>query len=141
MTSSLPSNITSEYPTKKAPCDSTFRAIEAALTSAKGCDVTGVVAIACARHGCYCPNGMVDLQRGEQQKNVDYAFVSSLQSTNVDLRQRVTLLYDIACQYFIKLRGCIDPMLASGNKDLRAMVIDRAIGLFHVHAHKDQCLF
>ncbi|KAF9033343.1 hypothetical protein BJ165DRAFT_1309566, partial [Panaeolus papilionaceus] len=124
-----------------APCDNTFRAIETALNSAKGCDVTGVVAIACARHGCYCPNGMVDLQRGEQQKNVDYAFVKSLQSTDVDVRQRVTILYDVACQYFVKLRGRIDPMLASGDPDLRALVIDRAIGLFHVHAHKDQCFF
>ncbi|KAF9030265.1 hypothetical protein BJ165DRAFT_1358900 [Panaeolus papilionaceus] len=124
-----------------APCDNTFRAIETALNSAKGCDVTGVVAIACARHGCYCPNGMVDLQRGEQQKNVDYAFVKSLKSTHVDLRQRVTILYDVACQYFVKLRGRIDPMLASGDPDLQALVIDRAIGLFHVHAHKDQCFF
>ncbi|KAF9037245.1 hypothetical protein BJ165DRAFT_1532623 [Panaeolus papilionaceus] len=84
---------------------------------------------------------MVDLQRGEQQKNVDYAFVKSLQSMNVDLRQRVTILYDVACQYFVKLRGRIDPMLASGDPDLRDLVIDRAIGLFHVHAHKDQCFF
>ncbi|PPR01280.1 hypothetical protein CVT24_005956 [Panaeolus cyanescens] len=127
----------------KAACDNSFRAIEAAMTSAKACDITGVVGIACARHGCYCPNGLVDLQRGEQQKNVDYAFAQSLKTSNVDVRQKVTLLYDIACQYFVNLRGRIDPLLSNqdAKKDLRDLVIDRAIGLFHVHAHKDQCFF
>ncbi|KAF9031176.1 hypothetical protein BJ165DRAFT_1411233 [Panaeolus papilionaceus] len=123
----------------KAPCENTFRAIEASLTASKVCDVTGVVGIACARHGIYCPNGLVDLYKGEQQKNVDYAFVQALVRTNVDVKQRVTILYDIACQYSIHLRARIDGMLAEHGLEL--LEIDRAIGLFHIHAHKDKCYF
>jgi diaminopimelate decarboxylase len=29
-------------------------------------DCTGVVGCACARHGCFVPNSMVDLQKGER---------------------------------------------------------------------------
>ncbi|KAF8814639.1 hypothetical protein BYT27DRAFT_7081535, partial [Phlegmacium glaucopus] len=43
------------------PCESTFRAITNALRGSKACDITGIVGIACARHGCYAPNALVDL--------------------------------------------------------------------------------
>ncbi|KAF9032371.1 hypothetical protein BJ165DRAFT_1535064 [Panaeolus papilionaceus] len=123
----------------KAPCDNTFRAIESSKTASKVCDITGVVGIACARHGIYCPNGLVDLYRGEQQKNVDFAFVQALVRTKVDVQQRVTIIYDIACQYSIHLREHIDGMLAE--QGLEMLEIDWAIGLFHVHAHNDKCYF
>jgi hypothetical protein len=45
------------------------------------------------------------------------------------------IIYDIACQYFIHLRDRIGYLLPNG------LEIDRAIGLFHVHAHKEQCFF
>ncbi|KAF9054761.1 hypothetical protein BJ165DRAFT_1566299, partial [Panaeolus papilionaceus] len=125
----------------RAPCDNSFRTIDKALATQKGCDVTGVVGVACARHGCYCPNALVNLQKGEQQKNVDYAFVKALQHTHVDVRQKVTIIYDIACQYSIHLRACIDELLSAGVPNLWELVIDRAIGLFHVHDHKDECFF
>ncbi|KIJ92587.1 hypothetical protein K443DRAFT_113364, partial [Laccaria amethystina LaAM-08-1] len=32
----------------------------------KGCDSTGLGASACLRHGCYCPGGVVDFQKGER---------------------------------------------------------------------------
>lgn len=44
-------------------------------------------------------------------------------------------MYDIACQYCVHLRERIGHLLP------RALNIDRAIGLFHVHGHKDQCFF
>ncbi|KAF9045096.1 hypothetical protein BJ165DRAFT_1346802 [Panaeolus papilionaceus] len=121
------------------PCDNTFRAIESAMLASKVCDITGVVAVACARHGFYAPNALTDLVRGEQQKNVDYAFVKALALSNVHQKQKVTIMYDIACQYFIHLRTRIDPMLAK--HQLEGLSIDRAIGLFHVHAHNDKCYF
>jgi hypothetical protein len=105
------------------------------MLSSKVCDVTGIVAIACARHGCFAPNSIVDLFRGEQQKNVDWAFLESLRTTNVVPEQGVMLIYDIACQYSIHLRERIGHLLPTG------LDIDRAIGLFHVHAHKEKCLF
>lgn len=77
----------------------------------------------------------MDLFKGEQQKNVDFAFLEALKMTRVDSRQRVTLIYDIACQYFIHLKDRIGDHLPTG------LVVDRAIGLFHVHAHKDTCFF
>ncbi|GLB34333.1 hypothetical protein LshimejAT787_0112170 [Lyophyllum shimeji] len=42
----------------KAPCDNQFRVIEQAMLLSKACDVTGIVAIACARHGCFAPNSL-----------------------------------------------------------------------------------
>jgi len=74
-------------PVQKAPCENQFRAIEQSLLSSKACDVTGVVAIACARHGCFAPNGLVDLFKGEQQKNVDWAFIKALRTTSIDSEQ------------------------------------------------------
>ncbi|KAF8814634.1 hypothetical protein BYT27DRAFT_7249673 [Phlegmacium glaucopus] len=106
-----------------------------ALQASKLCDVTGVVSIACGRHGCYAPQALVDLFKGEQQKNVDFALLSALKSTRVEPEQGVLLIYDIACQYFVHLHDRIGSRLPFG------LDIDAAIGLFHVHAHKDQCFF
>ncbi|KAF9552131.1 hypothetical protein CPC08DRAFT_647294, partial [Agrocybe pediades] len=116
-----------------APCENTFRAIMNALLASKVCDVTGKVAVACARHGCYSPGALVDLYHGEQQKNVDFALLQAIK--NVDPDQGVMLIYDIACQYFVHLHERIGHLLPEG------LDIDRAIGLFHVHAHKEDCFF
>jgi hypothetical protein len=120
---------------QKAPCETKFRAIENALMSNTTCDINGIVAIACARHGCFAPNGIVDLFRGEQQKNVDWAFLESLRTTHVRSGQGVMLIYDIICQYIIYLLKRIGDRLPPG------LDIDRAIGLFHVHGHQEQCFF
>ena len=69
----------------------------------KACDITGIVAIACARHGCFAPNSIVDLIPGEQQKNVDWGILEAIQSTGVDPAQGLMLYYDIICQYIIYL--------------------------------------
>lgn len=120
---------------QKAPCENTFRAITNALQASKLCDVTGLVSIACARHGCYAPQALVDLFKGEQQKNVDFAFLRALSSTRVAPEQGVLLIYDIACQYSVYIQERIGIQLPAG------LEVDFAIGLFHVHAHKDQCFF
>jgi len=120
---------------QKAPCENTFRAIANALLASKACDITGLVAIACARHGCYAPNALVDLFRGEQQKNVEFAFLQALKTTRVDPQQGVMLIYNIVCQYIIHIQKCIGAHLPAG------LTIDQAIRLFHVHNHKDECFF
>jgi hypothetical protein len=120
---------------KKAPCENSFRAIEQAMIISKACDITGIVAIACARHGCFAPNSIVDLTRGEQQKHVDWAFLEALRTTGVHPRQGATLIYDIICQYWIHLLDRIGHLLPSG------LELDRAIGLFHVHGHKEECFY
>jgi hypothetical protein len=117
------------------PCENQFRAIELSLLSSKACDVTGIVAIACARHGCFVPNSIADLFRGEQQKNVDWVLLQALKHANMDSDQGAMLIYDIACQYMIHLAKRIGHLLPHG------LTLDRAIGLFHVHGHKEQCFF
>jgi len=106
-----------------------------ALQASKLCDVTGIVSIACGRHGCYAPKALVDLFKGEQQKNVDFALLKALTSTHVEAEQGVLLIYNITCQYFVHLQDQIGSRLPFG------LDIEAAIGLFHIHAHKDQCFF
>ena len=120
---------------KKAPCENTFRAITNALQASKLCDITGLFSIACGRHGCYAPQALIDLFKGEQQKNADFAFIKALIFTHVDPEQGTLLIYDIICQYIVYLRERIGRHLPPG------LDIDAAIGLFHIHAHKDQCFF
>ena len=120
---------------QKAPCENQFRAIELAMRLSKGCDINGIIAIACARHGCFAPNSVGNLPAGEQQKNVDWGLLRTLITTHVDVRQRVLFIYDIVCQYIIYLLIRIGHHLPAG------LIIDAAIGLFHVHGHKDQCFF
>ncbi|KAF8799516.1 hypothetical protein BYT27DRAFT_7263821 [Phlegmacium glaucopus] len=95
----------------KAPCENQFRAIEMSMLLSKACDITGIVAIACARHGCFAPNSVANLFRGEQQKNVDWAFLQALKTTTVHERQGVMIIYDIACQYIIHLQERIGHLL------------------------------
>jgi Kyakuja-Dileera-Zisupton transposase len=106
-----------------------------ALLASKACDITGVVAIACARHGCYAPNSLVDLFLGEQQKNVDFGVIRGILLTHVDPEQGMLLYYDIICQYIVYFLERIGIHLPEG------LQVDAAIGLFHVHAHKDDCFF
>ena len=105
------------------------------MLSSKACDITGIVAIACARHGCFAPNSIVDLFRGEQQKNVDWSFLEAIRTTNVDPDQGVMYYYDIMYQYWVYFMDQIGYLLPSQLK------INRAIGLFHVHGHKEECLY
>ena len=73
--------------------------------------------------------------KGEQQKNVDFTFLKALTTTSVAPEQGVLFIYDIACQYIVHLQERIGHHLPFG------LNIDAAIGLFHVHGHKDQCFF
>jgi hypothetical protein len=71
----------------------------------------------------------VDLARGEQQKNVDWAFLESLRTMGVQSNQGVLLFYDIACQYCIYLESQIGHLLQT------RLEIDWAIRSFHVQDH------
>ena len=103
--------------------------------SSKACDVTGIVGIACARHRCFAPNGLVDLFKGEQQKNVDWVFLKALEATSIDRDQGVLFIYDLMCQYIIYF------LLRIGHLLPENLMVDRGIGSFHVHGHKDECFF
>ena len=101
----------------------------------KACDLTEIVAIAYACHGCFAPNSIANLSCREQQKNVDWAFLQALKTTNVNTHQGVLMIYDIACQYSVYLQDRIGHLLPDG------LNIDTTISLFHVHGHKDTCFF
>ena len=78
---------------------------------------------------------MVDLFKSEQQKNMDFALLRVLQILGIDPAQGIMFMYDIVCQYIVHLEERIGYALPPG------LQIDRAIGMFHVHAHKEQCFF
>ena len=101
----------------------------------KACDVTGIVAFACARHGCFAPNTVANMDAGEQQKIVDFGLQKLLMTCFVHNIQGLMLIYDIVCQYIIFLFQRIGHLLPPD------LIIDAAIGLFHVHGHKDTCFY
>ena len=120
---------------KKAPCENRFKAIEKALLATKACDITGIVALACARHGCYVPNTFADMYLGEQQKYIDFILLRLIKILGLDPDQGLFFIYDIVCQYIINIQKRI-------GKDLpEDLTIEQAIDLFHVHCHKDDCFF
>ena len=88
--------------------ENTFWAITNALQVSKLCNITSLFSIACGRHGCYAPQALVDLFKGEQQKNADFSIIKALISTHVDPEQGLFLIYDIICQYIIYLLERID---------------------------------
>ncbi|PPQ83536.1 hypothetical protein CVT25_006937 [Psilocybe cyanescens] len=87
----------------KAPCENMFKAITNALLAPKACDKTGKVAFACAQHGCFVPNSLANLFRGEQQKNIDYALLQAIKSTHVEPEQGLLVIYDIVCAWILVL--------------------------------------
>jgi hypothetical protein len=104
-----------------------------------GCDATGIAAFACARSGAFIPGSVVDFQKGERQMNIDYALCEALKTMAVGEGEKVMIIYDVMCQYHIKLweRIKANPFLSLPEK----VQLYMAIGLFHVHGHQDSCLF
>jgi Kyakuja-Dileera-Zisupton transposase len=78
---------------------------------------------------------LVDLFKGEQQKNADFSLLKGLKHTHVQYDQSLVFIYDIVCQYIVYILERIGHLLPAN------LIIDAAIGLFHVHAHKEQCFF
>ena len=70
------------------------------------------------------------------QKNVDYSLLQALKTTNVDPDdQEIVFAYDVVCTHCVYFLYQIGHLLPPGAK------FDFAIGLFHVHGHKDECFF
>lgn len=103
----------------------------------KGCDVSGVGALACLRHGCYAPGAFVNFQKGEKQMNMDYALCEAIKHSNTDGIPGVILAYDINCQYSVNLckRIACGPYLEFPEH----LPLIPTIGSFHVHGHQEQC--
>jgi len=102
-------------------------------------DCTGIGGHSCARHGCFAPSSLVNFQKGEKQMNMDWSLCEALATTNIGRLTQVLHVYDINCQYCIHLGERIqinDQLNMPSHVELL-----HAIGLFHVHGHKDECLY
>ncbi|EIW73761.1 hypothetical protein CONPUDRAFT_68447 [Coniophora puteana RWD-64-598 SS2] len=99
-------------------------------------DVTGIVVVACARHGFFIPGSAVSLQKGEAFANTDWALWMALLWYSGLLN--VLVLYDVWCIFVIHL---LSRFAKSKFMNLPLnMAIMGGIGQFHVHGHKDACV-
>ncbi|KAG2021206.1 hypothetical protein CC2G_006461 [Coprinopsis cinerea AmutBmut pab1-1] len=123
---------------KEPPTCHEHRAVEDKSKTIKGCDVTGVGAFACSRHGCFVPAGVVNFHKGERQMYMDYGLCRGVNAIGVQKGRRLVLLYDINCQYSRNLRK----RLQEGHRYLdlpEGLVMVFGIGQFHVHGHQEMC--
>ena len=71
--------------------------------------------------------------------NMDWSFCEALATTNVGIIKLFLHIYDINCQYCIHfLERIAQSELMNIPDDIK---IAHAIGLFHIHGHKDECLY
>lgn len=68
---------------------------------------------------------------------MDYSLAEAFSSTNVEGLSRAIVIYDIMCQYWPKLNERWNRKQLSVPTDLE---IHPAIGLLHVHGHKEACM-
>ncbi|KAJ7173392.1 hypothetical protein C8R46DRAFT_893031 [Mycena filopes] len=101
----------------------------------KNAVISGVVAVQCARHGFYLPQGMVDLKKGEAFANTDYVIVHSL--AEASYLRWILFTYDIWCQYVIHFKDRIAQWFPTMLKILE--FIRGAIPKMHIHNHIELC--
>ena len=70
---------------------------------------------------------------------MDYSLSQAFQSTNMDSIKFSLCIYDIMCQYHVNL---IRRFTEHSKLTLpETLTIIQAIGLWHVHGHKEECLY
>ncbi|KAG1891922.1 uncharacterized protein F5891DRAFT_1197209 [Suillus fuscotomentosus] len=124
-----------QYLVQRSKCNN-HRAVNQANASRHKLEATGIGGCACAWHGCFVPNSMVDFQKGERQMNMDYALCNML-AHNTDSLCRALTFYDVNCQYNRHFKKRVEDSL---HMDIPSdMDIVPGIGLWHVHGHQDKC--
>ncbi|KAG2337825.1 hypothetical protein BDR05DRAFT_952340 [Suillus weaverae] len=112
------------------------RVVNQANASQHKLEAMGIGGCACARHGCFGPNPMVDFQKGKRQMNMDCALCNAL-GHNTDGLTWALVFYDANCQHSKYHQQRVDESIhltiPSG------MDIIPGIGLWHVHSHQDRC--
>src|ERR1700710_2497989 len=74
-----------------------------------------------------------------RQLNMDYSLCEAVKNSNMEGIKELIVLYDIMCQYHVNLRKRIsksDVLSLPFGLEIRP-----GIGLFHVHRHKEECLY
>ncbi|KAJ3751874.1 hypothetical protein EV360DRAFT_75833 [Lentinula raphanica] len=103
----------------------------------RGYATTGVGLAVCARHELVQKNGVVDLQKGEQYCNMDYAFGSILRG--IDSRITIIQSYDIACQWSKNLYQRMKDLPSQVSASLSQCEIYFAIPKLHIYGHNLSC--
>ncbi|KAN0121377.1 hypothetical protein V8E52_003273 [Russula decolorans] len=97
---------------------------------------TGIGATACI-HGTFVPNSVVDFQKGEAQRNMDYSIFKAL-NFNMGGIEAALICYDVMCQWSVHVKDRV-----TGSRHLKipdGLELRLGIGLFHIHGHQDTCL-
>ncbi|KAJ7921959.1 hypothetical protein B0H13DRAFT_1866198 [Mycena leptocephala] len=105
------------------------------LAKFKNAVISGVVAVQCARHSFYLPQGMVDLTKGEAFANTDYALCFSMGEAQ-NLRW-IRFTYDIWCHYGVKLAAHVEQLFPSMSSIVAKIV--GAIPKMHILNHIERC--
>jgi hypothetical protein len=79
---------------------------------------------------------VVNFQKGERQINIDYLLCQALNYNSEEIGQAI-VCYNIACQFFTNFHDWVkqSPYLSVP----RNISIKKAISLFHIHGHQDDC--
>ncbi|KAG2058266.1 hypothetical protein BDR06DRAFT_1032018 [Suillus hirtellus] len=112
---------------------------EHVLRNASQADVvTGIGLCLCTHHEYVQPQGVGDLQKGEEYANMDFIFFSSIMPL---LLLSVVISYDIACQWKLNLmkrmNGLPEHLQMLATVTLAAFIF--GIHKFHCPAHKEKC--
>ncbi|KAI0042927.1 hypothetical protein FA95DRAFT_1575419 [Auriscalpium vulgare] len=118
-------------------CDSQHSAVAKAGTlKTIGYSVSGVGAVVCGRHSFVRKNAVADLQKGERYVTMDYIVLSTLANT---AHRRLTISYDIACQWSVNFAKRIKQFPAAMRLDLSKIFLRTAVPKFHIAAHGPKC--
>ncbi|KIK75853.1 hypothetical protein PAXRUDRAFT_18623 [Paxillus rubicundulus Ve08.2h10] len=112
------------------------KAVNQVHATQKHLAATGIGAIACARHGCFVPDTVVDFQKGKQQVNMDYVLCQAL--GKLEGIPRAAVIYDITCQFSVPFGTRV--LKSDYLKFSDSIQMIWGIRLFHIHGHQDVCL-
>ncbi|KAG5634201.1 hypothetical protein H0H81_002915, partial [Sphagnurus paluster] len=123
---------------EKGTCNE-HRAVAEKFVKHIGLDVSGIGATACSRHGAFCPGGVVDFQRGEGQRNIDFSMCHGVARSNVKGIKRIRHIYDVNCQHCVNFRKHVlqNPNFLSYPFDEIETIF--GIGEFHINGHIPKC--
>jgi len=71
--------------------------------------------------------------------HIDYALSEITKTTNITDIEKMALIYDVMCEYGVRLDARFLDHIGLSLPD--GLEIIKAIGLFHVHGHKENCLY
>lgn len=123
---------------KKDTCHH-YHALEDSEKAVAGKRCRGVGAWACARHGCFCIGSLVDFMKGERQMCMDWSLSEAIKNNNMEDIPLLMGIYDVMCLYYPNVMQRFHESTKLSIPETMRLI--GAIGLFHVHGHKEECLY